>query len=110
MVGPGRQVRQRLRAVVYTFAAPLARIAASRSHWTDMQQLDFELEPDRDFIELNQLLKLVGLCDSGGAGKAIVAGGAVSVDGQPELRKTCKIRAGQRVRVGDVAIQVAAAG
>jgi ribosome-associated protein len=34
----------------------------------------------------------------------------VSVDGQPELRKTCKIRAGQRVRVGDVAIQVAAAG
>ena len=31
-----------------------------------MQTLDFEL--DRDFVELNQLLKLVGLCDSGGAG------------------------------------------
>ena len=71
-----------------------------------MQQVDFELEPDRDFVELNQLLKLAGLCDSGGAGKAIVARGAVSVDGQRELRKTCKIRAGQRVRLGEVEIRV----
>ena len=52
-----------------------------------MQRLDFQLE--RDFIELNQLLKLVGLVDSGGAGKAMVAGGAVRVDGVVELRKTC---------------------
>lgn len=71
-----------------------------------MQRLDFQLE--RDFIELNQLLKLVGLVDSGGAGKAMVASGAVRVDGVVELRKTCKIRAGQRVEVGDVRIDVAA--
>lgn len=71
-----------------------------------MQRLDFQLE--RDFIELNQLLKLVGLVDSGGVGKAMVAGGAVRVDGVVELRKTCKIRAGQRVEVGDVRIDVAA--
>jgi ribosome-associated protein len=64
-----------------------------------MQHLDFEL--DRDHVELNQLLKLVGLCDSGGAGKAIVASGAVTVDGEVELRKTCKIRAGQVVVVDD---------
>ena len=67
-----------------------------------MQQIDFEL--DRDFVELNQLLKLVGLADSGGAGKQLVASGAVAVDGVAELRKTAKIRAGQRVRVGDVEI------
>jgi ribosome-associated protein len=72
-----------------------------------MQQLRFEL--DRDHVELNQLLKLSGLCDSGGAGKALVASGAVSVDGVVELRKTCKIRDGQCVRVGDVEIRVAAA-
>jgi ribosome-associated protein len=71
-----------------------------------MQQLRFEL--DRDHVELNQLLKLSGLCDSGGAGKALVASGAVSVDGVVELRKTCKIRDGQTVRVGDVEIRVAA--
>lgn len=69
-----------------------------------MQHIEFEL--DRDHVELNQLLKLVGLCDSGGAGKAIVASGAVTVDGEVELRKTCKIRAGQRVVVDDVAIDV----
>jgi ribosome-associated protein len=71
-----------------------------------LQKIDFEL--DREHVELNQLLKLVGLCDSGGAGKAIVASGAVSVDGQQELRKTCKIHAGQRVRLDDVEIRVIA--
>jgi ribosome-associated protein len=74
-----------------------------------MQHVSFELEPGRDHVELNQLLKLVGLCDSGGAGKAIVASGEVTVDGQLELRKTCKIRAGQRVRLDDYEIAVAAA-
>ena len=34
-------------------------------------ELDFEL--DRDYVELNQLLKLSGLCDSGGAGKVNAA-------------------------------------
>jgi len=71
-----------------------------------MQQ--FTLEPDREFVELNQLLKLSGLCDSGGAGKMLVASGAVSVDGVVELRKTCKIRDGQVVRVGDAEIRVTA--
>lgn len=71
-----------------------------------MQQIDFHL--DRDFVELNQLLKLVGLCDSGGAGKAIVASGAVQVDGVTELRKTCKIYAGQVVTLEDIEIHVIA--
>jgi ribosome-associated protein len=69
-----------------------------------MNLIDFEL--DREFVELNQLLKLAGLCDSGGMGKAIVASGAVTVDGEVELRKTCKIRAGQVVRLEDFEIRV----
>jgi ribosome-associated protein len=72
-----------------------------------MQKIEFSL--NREFVQLNQLLKLTGLCDSGGAGKALVAGGTVSVDGSIELRKTCKIRVGQVVRLGDVEIRVAAA-
>ena len=71
-----------------------------------MQTIDFEL--DRDFVELNQLLKLAGLCDSGGAGKQLVASGAVRVDGEVELRKTAKLRAGQVVTLGDVAIRIVA--
>ncbi|MEJ7745453.1 MAG: RNA-binding S4 domain-containing protein [Luteimonas sp.] len=73
-----------------------------------MHTLVFQL--DRDHVELNQLLKLAGICDSGGAGKALVATGAVSVDGVTELRKTAKIRAQQTVTVGDVEIRVNAAG
>jgi ribosome-associated protein len=69
-----------------------------------MEHIDFEL--DREYVELNQLLKLTGLCDSGGAGKMIVASGAVYVDGQQELRKTCKIHAGQIVQLDDVEIRV----
>ena len=71
-----------------------------------MHSIDFELDRGRDYIELNHLLKLADLCDSGGAGKAIVASGSVSVDGRIELRKTCKIRAGQVVTVGDATIHV----
>lgn len=72
-----------------------------------MQKVSFDLTSE--YVELNQLLKLVGLCDSGGAGKVMVASGVVSVDGKKELRKTAKIRAGQTVAVGDVRIHVVAA-
>ena len=73
-----------------------------------MQEIEFEL--NGEYVELNQLLKLVGVCDSGGAGKALVAAGEVSVDGHVELRKTCKVRAGSVVTLGDVLIKVRAAG
>lgn len=69
-----------------------------------MEQHEFVL--NSEFVELNQLLKLIGICDSGGAGKALVASGAVSVDGNVELRKTCKVRAGQVVTVGEATITV----
>jgi len=71
-----------------------------------MQTVEFELEGV--YVELNMLLKLIGICDSGGAGKAIVATGAVKVDGITELRKTCKIHAGQVVTIDDVEIHVQA--
>ncbi|TCV89004.1 RNA-binding S4 domain-containing protein [Sulfurirhabdus autotrophica] len=71
-----------------------------------MQHLEFTLT--REFVELDNLLKLMGVCDSGGAGKTMVASGVVFVDGKVELRKTCKIRAGQVVSVGDISIAVKA--
>lgn len=63
---------------------------------------------ETDFVELNQLLKLTGLCDSGAAGKHLVASAQVFVDGQLELRKTAKIRAGQMVSFGEANIAVRA--
>jgi ribosome-associated protein len=71
-----------------------------------MPNVDFTLSGE--YVELNQLLKLVGLCDSGGAGKMLVAEGLVKVDRKLETRKTAKIRAGQVVLLGDVRITVKA--
>jgi ribosome-associated protein len=81
-----------------------ATMSSSGNRTTD---LEFLLE--REHVELHHLLKLTGLCDSGGMGKTIVASGAVTVDGVVELRKTCKIRAGQVVRFGDIVVRVVAA-
>ncbi len=72
-----------------------------------MNTIEFALIGEH--VELNQLLKLAGVCDSGGAGKRLVAEGAVTVDGAPESRKTAKIRAGQTVACGDTRIIVNAA-
>jgi ribosome-associated protein len=66
---------------------------------------EFSLE-GRDYIALNDLLKITGMCESGGAAKAMVAAGKVKVDGQIELRKTCKIRSGQLVEYAGQQIAV----
>ena len=54
----------------------------------------------RAFLPLSatrNLLKLAGVAGSAGHGKHMVEVGEVKVDGQPESRKTAKIRAGQYV-------------
>jgi ribosome-associated protein len=71
-----------------------------------MQTLEFEL--DRDYVELKQLLKLADLVTSGGEAKTVIGDGQVLVDGEVELRKACKIRAGQVVQFGDTVINIIA--
>lgn len=61
---------------------------------------------DREFIELNVLLKLLAIASSGGAAKAMVAEGLVTVDGEVETRKTRKLRVGQVVRVANEEIRI----
>lgn len=69
-----------------------------------MQNLEFPLVGE--YVELCNLLKLTGVAGSGGQGKHLVASGEVRVDGQPESRKTAKIRAGQVVDCLGVRIRV----
>ena len=71
-----------------------------------MEWIDFELRGE--YIALDALLKATGMSDSGGAAKALVASGRVQVDGRDELRKTCKIRAGQVVAVTGTRVRVMA--
>ena len=69
-----------------------------------MTNIEFKLTGD--FIELCNLLKLTGLADSSGRGKAMVGEGLVTVDGEPELRKKAKIRNGQEVICGHFKILI----
>jgi ribosome-associated protein len=64
---------------------------------------------DGEFIELHALLKLLGLAPSGGAAKAMIATGLVSVDGRSETRKAHKIKVGQVIRLADEEIRIVTA-
>jgi len=69
--------------------------------------IEFKLE-NSEFIELNHLLKVTGLCDSGGIANTAISDGQVIVDGNTELRKRCNIRAGQVIEFNNRKIIVIA--
>jgi ribosome-associated protein len=69
--------------------------------------IEFRLRGEH--ITLDALLKATGLAESGGRAKAMVAAGLVQVDGQQELRKTCKLRAGQVVALQGMSVRIQAA-
>jgi len=57
---------------------------------------EFKLEKN-EFIELNDLMKITGMGESGGMAKTMITEGRVTVDGKVETRRRCKIRPGQIV-------------
>jgi ribosome-associated protein len=57
-------------------------------------------------IELCQLLKFAGMADNGGAAKAIISEGQVSLNGVVETQKRKKVMGGDRVTLGDETIVV----
>ena len=59
-----------------------------------------------EYIELNKLLKATNVCSSGGVANQAIVDGLVKVDGNQELRKSCKIRPGQQVEFEGQAILV----
>jgi ribosome-associated protein len=66
---------------------------------------EFKLE-GREFVEIKNLLKIMGVYESGGEAMAAVAEGLVRLDGHVELRKRCKVRAGQIVESAGRKIKV----
>jgi len=50
-----------------------------------------------EYIQLDQLLKATGLCESGGAAHAAIAEGRVRVDTVVDTRKRAKRRRGRTV-------------
>jgi ribosome-associated protein len=57
-------------------------------------------------IRLGQLLKLVGIIDSGSEAKTFLASQPVLVNEEREMRRGRQLRAGDRVRIGEQALSV----
>lgn len=57
-----------------------------------------EVEIRGEVIRLGQLLKLVDVAASGGDARALIAGGGVTVNGEPETRRGRQVRRGDVVR------------
>jgi ribosome-associated protein len=66
-----------------------------------IQQVTFDLE-GQEYIELNHLLKVLTLVNSGGEANMFITNGEVVVNDVVELRKRNKIRAGFVVQFRDV--------
>jgi ribosome-associated protein len=57
-------------------------------------------------IRLGQLLKLAGVADSGADAKALLAGGEVAVNGEPEARRGRQLRDGDVIEVGGERLRI----
>ena len=60
----------------------------------------------RPYVALHNLLKFEGWCESGAAAKHLIDSGAVTVDGDVELRRRCKIVSGQVVAIEKQSVEV----
>ena len=67
---------------------------------------EIQFTPSEEFIELHNLLKVTGLCESGGTAKVAISSGLVKVNGAPETRKAFKVRRGHVVEFEGQTIRV----
>jgi ribosome-associated protein len=65
-----------------------------------------QFELTGEFIELFRLLKATHICGTGGEAKMVIDEGLVTVDGDVETRKRCKIKRGQTVKFNGETITI----
>jgi len=66
---------------------------------------EFQLS-GHEYIELNKLLKLMRLVESGGMANVVIEEGLVMVNGATELQKRKKLRVGDKVVFEDTEIVI----
>ena len=71
-----------------------------------MKSMDFKLRQEDEFIKLGQLLKACNLAGNGGEAKVRILKGDVKVNGSIETARGKKIKAGDRVEIDDVCIDI----
>ena len=67
-------------------------------------QEDFKIKGD--YIELIQLLKVMGIAETGGHAKMIVEDGVIIRNGEQELRKRAKLIPGDEIKLDDITINL----
>ncbi|NVO21453.1 MAG: RNA-binding S4 domain-containing protein [Bacteroidetes bacterium] len=67
--------------------------------------MEFELF-EQEYIELNKLLKLMNLVESGGEAKIRIEQGEVKVNGTVEYRKRNKLRTGDKVEFNHQVVKI----
>lgn len=61
--------------------------------------MNFELNPDQEFIQLNNLLQVLQLAQTGGHAKILIKNQEVVVNGEIELQIRKKIRKGDHIQI-----------
>ena len=69
-----------------------------------MQELEFKL--DTEFIELNKLLKILSLVESGGQANNLITEGFVRYNGEVDTRKRLKLRKGDKIEFAEMFIRI----
>lgn len=68
--------------------------------------MDMEFKLEDEYIELQNLLKVLGLVDSGAMAKNIIQDGLVRVNGEVDTRRGKKLRVGDIVELFDERIEI----
>lgn len=68
--------------------------------------MTFNLDPGHEYIQLNQLLKLLNLVESGGEANQVITAGEVMVNKQTETQKRKKLKAGDIVLFNGEVIEI----
>ena len=66
----------------------------------------FQLRAGEEFIRLGQVLKAVGMAETGADAKEVILNGEVSVNGETETRRGRKLHEGDRVSYGGKEITI----
>ena len=69
-----------------------------------MQELEFKL--DTEYIELNKLLKILSLVESGGQANNLITEGFVRFNGEVDTRKRLKLRKGDEIEFSEMLIKI----
>ena len=67
--------------------------------------LEFNLQ-DKEYIELNKLLKILSLAESGGQANLFITNGEVLLNETTETQKRKKLRKGDVIQIFDATVKI----